>query len=153
MDTRPYTLPCWWLLHYCSCSTIRDWIAVYLALSSLKLGLNWESMSNFLRLERNLHIFGHIFLTVSISLFWPTKAIGTNIRQFPTRKNFQIINILSCLSVISFYFSPLEIVHPVDLIRFFVLLNSVVTVHFFHFLCVLSFIGKKFNCVIRLFDM
>ena len=70
-------------------------------------------MSNFLRLESNLHIFGHIFLAVSIFLFRPTKARGTNVRQFPTRSKFQIRNILSCLGVISFYFPPLEVVHPV----------------------------------------
>ena len=81
--------------------------------SSPQLELDWESMSNFLRLERNLHIFGHIFLAVSIFLFWPTKARGTNVRQFPTRSNFQIMNISSCLGVISFYFPPLEVVYPV----------------------------------------
>ena len=86
---------------------------ILMPFSSLQHELGWESMSNFLRLERNLHIFGHIFLTVSISLFWPTKARGTNVGQFPTRRNFQIKNILSCLSVISFYFPPLEVVHPV----------------------------------------
>ena len=88
-------------------------LVIIMSISFLQLGLGWETMSNFLRLERNLHIFGHIFLTVSISLFWPTKARGTNVRQFPTRNNFQIMNISSCLSVISFYFPPLEVVHPV----------------------------------------
>ena len=86
---------------------------IVMPFSTLQLELDWESMSNFLRLERNLHIFGYIFLAVSIFLFWPTKARGTNVRQFPTRSNFQIMNISSCLGVISFYFPPLEVVHPV----------------------------------------
>ena len=69
-------------------------------------------MSNFLR---NFHIFGHIFLAVSIFLFWPTKARETNVWQFLIRSNFQIMNIWSCLSIISFYFHPLDVVHPVAL--------------------------------------
>jgi len=71
-------------------------------------------MSNFFRLEMNLHIYGHIFLTFFISLFRPTKAKGTNVRQFPASSHFQIKNIFCCLSVISFYFPPLEVVHPVQ---------------------------------------
>ena len=82
--------------------------------SSLQLGLDWGSMRNFVTFEWNLYIFDHIVLTVSISIFWLINARGTNVRQFPTRNNFLIINILSCLSVISFYFPPLEVVHPVS---------------------------------------
>ena len=62
--------------------------------------------------EEPSHFF-HIFLTGSFFLFWPTKARGTNVRQFPTRNNFQIMNILNGLSVVSFYFPPLEVVHRV----------------------------------------
>ena len=92
---------------------------IVMPFSSPQLELDWESMSNFLRLERNLHIFGHIFLAVSIFLFWPTKARGTNVRQFLTRCNIQIMNISSCLGVISFYFPPLEVVHPVRTLAVF----------------------------------
>ena len=67
----------------------------------------------FLWMERNLHNFGRIFSTASISHFLQTKAKETNVRQFPTRGNFQILNIRSSLRGISFYFPPLEVVHPV----------------------------------------
>ena len=86
---------------------------IVMPFSSPQLELDWESMSNFLRLERNLHIFGHIFLAVSIFLFWPTKARETNVGQFPARSNFWIMNILSCSGVSSIYFPPPEVVHPV----------------------------------------
>ena len=98
---------------------------IVMPFSSPQLELDWESICNFLRLERNLHICGHIFLAVSIFLFWPTKARGTNVRQFPTRSNFQIMNILCCFSVISFYFPPLEVVHPVAFGLCFLLFRSV----------------------------
>ena len=101
-------------------------IDIVMPFYSPQLELDWESMSNFLRLERNLHIFGHIFLAVSIFLFWPTKVRGTNVRQFPTNSNFQIMNISSCLGVISFYFPPLEVVHPVNTLNFVSSLNSVI---------------------------
>ena len=63
--------------------------------------------------EEPSHFFP-IFLAGSFFLYWRTKARGTNVRQFLTRSNFQIMNISCCLGVISFYFPPLEVVHPVD---------------------------------------
>ena len=66
-----------------------------------------------LRMERNFHNFGCIFSTALISHFLWTKAKGLNVRQFPTRSNFQILNIMSSSRGISFYFPPLEVVHPV----------------------------------------
>ena len=68
----------------------------------------------FLWMERNLHNFGRIFSTASISHFLQTKAKETNVRQFPTRSNFPILNIMSSSRGISFYFPPLEVVHPVS---------------------------------------
>ena len=45
----------------------------------------------------------------------PKQNKQTNVRKFPTRRNFQILNVMSSftLRVISFYFPPLEVVHPV----------------------------------------
>ena len=74
---------------------------------------DWESITTFLWLEWNCRNYGHIFFAALISHFRQSKAKKINVRQFPTSSNFQIWIILSNLWEISFYFPPLEVVHPV----------------------------------------
>ena len=91
------------------------------------------------RLERYFHIFYFICLTVSIFLSFSTWARGTNGNQFPLRRNFKIINILSCPSVISFYFPPLEVVLSFHCRFLFILVCSLSICLRFDFPCPLCY--------------
>ena len=91
--------------------SIQSYIA--LAYPCLKHWFDWVSKNTFsVDGEKPSQFWSHLLNRFDFS-FLTNQSKGTNVRQFPTRSNFQILNIISSLRGISFYFPPLEVVHPV----------------------------------------